>query len=99
MAASVTAFTTHTPAPEVDYPTADGRPTGETDLHRNVMVATIETLKIVSCSFNGKPKATAWVSPSPPRVTSPIKEKEVFHANNCVTVSALTSSRGWFRWL
>lgn len=29
----------------LDYPTSDGRPMGETDLHRNVMVETIETLK------------------------------------------------------
>jgi Uma2 family endonuclease len=28
-----------------DYPTSDGRPVGETDLHRNVMFETIETLK------------------------------------------------------
>ncbi len=35
-------------APErrIDYPTSDGRPMGETDLHRNIMFATIETLKL-----------------------------------------------------
>ena len=31
---------------EIDYPTSDGRPMGETDLHRNIMVAAIETLKL-----------------------------------------------------
>jgi len=31
---------------EIDYPTSDGRPMGETDLHRNIMAATIETLKL-----------------------------------------------------
>ncbi len=46
MAAIATALTTHAPAPEVDYPTSDGKPMGETDVHRNVMLATIETLKM-----------------------------------------------------
>ncbi len=46
MAAIATAFTTHTPTPEIDYPTSDGKPMGETDLHRSVMVVTIETLKM-----------------------------------------------------
>ena len=31
---------------EIDYPTSDGRTMGETDLHRNIMAATIETLKL-----------------------------------------------------
>jgi Uma2 family endonuclease len=31
---------------ELDYPTSDGRPMGETDLHRSIMFATIETLKL-----------------------------------------------------
>jgi Uma2 family endonuclease len=30
----------------IDYPTSDGRPMGETDLHRNIMFAAIETLKL-----------------------------------------------------
>ncbi|HUE74857.1 MAG TPA: Uma2 family endonuclease [Pirellulaceae bacterium] len=30
---------------EQDYPTSDGQPMGETDLHRSVMLDTIETLK------------------------------------------------------
>jgi Uma2 family endonuclease len=46
MAASVIAFTKQTAAVEVAYPTSDGRPMGETDLHRNVMNLTIETLKM-----------------------------------------------------
>jgi Uma2 family endonuclease len=46
MAAMATAFTTHTPTSDIDYPTSDGKPMGETDLHRNVMVVTIETLKM-----------------------------------------------------
>jgi Uma2 family endonuclease len=33
------------PLGDQDYPTSDGRPMGETDLHRNVMFDTIETLK------------------------------------------------------
>lgn len=33
------------PFGDQDYPTRDGRPMGETDLHRNVMFDTIETLK------------------------------------------------------
>lgn len=43
---AATAFTTRTPAPEVTYPTSDGKPMGETDVHRNVMAVTIETLKM-----------------------------------------------------
>ncbi len=46
MAAIATALTPHTPTPEIDYPTSDGNPLGETDLHRSVMVVTIETLKM-----------------------------------------------------
>lgn len=46
MAAIGTAFTTHVPAPEIDYPTSDGKPMAETDVRRDVMVATIETLKM-----------------------------------------------------
>jgi len=34
------------PQDEIVYPTSDGRPMGETDLHRNVMFAAIETLKL-----------------------------------------------------
>lgn len=30
---------------DIQYPTNDGRPTGETDLHRDLMATTIETLK------------------------------------------------------
>ncbi len=30
---------------EVDYPTSDGRPMAETDLHRQVMIDLIETLR------------------------------------------------------
>ena len=39
-------LTTKTPLGELDYPTSDGKPMGETDLHRSVMVAAIETLKM-----------------------------------------------------
>jgi len=46
MAAIGTAFTTRTPAPDINYPTSDGKPMAETDVHRDVMVATIETLKM-----------------------------------------------------
>jgi Uma2 family endonuclease len=46
MPAMTTDFTTKTPAAEVQYPTSDGKPMGETDLHRNVMVEAIETLKM-----------------------------------------------------
>jgi Uma2 family endonuclease len=31
---------------EIVYPTTDGRPMGETDLHRNIMFAAIESLKL-----------------------------------------------------
>ncbi len=33
------------PSQEVDYPTSDGRPMAETDIHRDLMVALIQTLK------------------------------------------------------
>jgi Uma2 family endonuclease len=46
MAAIATAFKTKMPPPEVEYPTSDGKPMGETDLHRSVMVETIEALKM-----------------------------------------------------
>lgn len=39
-------FTTKSPVPDTDYPTSDGKPMGETDLHRSVMFAAIETLKM-----------------------------------------------------
>lgn len=44
MGAIATSVTTKTPMPDIIYPTSDGKPMGETDLHRNVMVATIDTL-------------------------------------------------------
>ena len=31
--------------PQIDYPTSDGRPMAETDLHRELLLAVIETLK------------------------------------------------------
>jgi Uma2 family endonuclease len=46
MAAPASPVATNTPLAKVDYPTSDGKPMGETDLHRNVMVAAIETLKM-----------------------------------------------------
>lgn len=46
MAAIASPVTTNSPSPDVDYPTSDGRPMGETDLHRSVMFAAIETLKM-----------------------------------------------------
>ncbi|MCY2991264.1 MAG: Uma2 family endonuclease [Planctomycetota bacterium] len=46
MAAIASPVTTNTPLPDVDYPTSDGKPMGETDLHRSVMFAAIETLKL-----------------------------------------------------
>jgi Uma2 family endonuclease len=45
MAAMSTVLTTNPLQTEIVYPTSDGRPMGETDLHRNVMVESIETLK------------------------------------------------------
>ena len=35
-----------TTRPKISYPTSDGRPMAETDLHRNLMVEQIETLKM-----------------------------------------------------
>ena len=46
MAAIASPVTTTTPLSHVDYPTSDGKPMGETDLHRSVMFAAIETLKM-----------------------------------------------------
>ena len=46
MAAIASPVTTNTPLPDVDYPTSDGKPMAETDLHRSVMFAAIETLKL-----------------------------------------------------
>lgn len=46
MAAIASLITTKASLPDIDYPTSDGKPMGETDLHRNVMVAAIETLKM-----------------------------------------------------
>ncbi len=46
MAAIARLVTTKASLPDVDYPTSDGKPMGETDLHRNVMVAAIDTLKM-----------------------------------------------------
>jgi Uma2 family endonuclease len=44
---TITSPLTSRPLPgENPYPTSDGRPMGETDLHRNVMFAAIETLKL-----------------------------------------------------
>jgi Uma2 family endonuclease len=34
------------PGAEIDYPTSDGRPMGETDLHRAIMFDSIESLKL-----------------------------------------------------
>lgn len=45
----MTPTTTVSTAPrsaEIVYPTSDGRPMGETDLHRNIMFASIESLKL-----------------------------------------------------
>ena len=46
MTAIASPITTNMSLPHVDDPTSDGRPMAETDLHRNVMVAAIETLKM-----------------------------------------------------
>jgi Uma2 family endonuclease len=43
---SIAEFTTAPRSAEIDYPTSDGRPMGETDLHRNVMFESIESLKL-----------------------------------------------------
>jgi Uma2 family endonuclease len=44
MSTAVTQPTIRTDVTEPDYPTSDGRPMGETDLHRSVMFDTINTL-------------------------------------------------------
>jgi hypothetical protein len=41
-----TALATNAADIDVDYPTSDGRPMAETDLHRDVMLDAIETLKM-----------------------------------------------------
>lgn len=41
-----TAVSTAPRSAEIVYPTTDGRPMGETDLHRNIMFASIESLKL-----------------------------------------------------
>lgn len=41
-----TAVTTAPRSAEIVYPTTDGKPMGETDLHRNIMFASIESLKL-----------------------------------------------------
>jgi len=41
-----TAVRTAPHSAEIVYPTSDGRPMGETDLHRNIMFAAIESLKL-----------------------------------------------------
>jgi Uma2 family endonuclease len=41
-----TAVSTAPRSAEIVYPTSDGRPIGETDLHRNIMFASIELLKL-----------------------------------------------------
>jgi Uma2 family endonuclease len=46
MTAIANPVTTKVPIKEIDYPTSDGRPMGETDLHRSVMVDAIDTLKL-----------------------------------------------------
>jgi Uma2 family endonuclease len=38
--------TTRRSRADVEYPTTDGRPMGETDLHRDIMTTAIETLKL-----------------------------------------------------
>jgi len=46
MAVIAASFRTKASLPEIHYPTADGKPMGETDLHRSVMMAAIDTLKM-----------------------------------------------------
>jgi Uma2 family endonuclease len=45
MTGGTTVLTTNKSPTEVVYPTSDGKPMAESDLHRNVMVESIETLK------------------------------------------------------
>jgi len=42
----ITSATTVPQSGQIVYPTSDGRPMGETDLHRNIMFASIESLKL-----------------------------------------------------
>ena len=44
--ATITKVTAATRSAEIVYPTSDGRPMGETDLHRNIMFECLETLKL-----------------------------------------------------
>jgi Uma2 family endonuclease len=46
MAAKSSLLTTASSSAEIVYPTSDGKPMGETDIHRSVMFAAIETLKM-----------------------------------------------------
>ena len=46
MAVISSLVTTKTPIPNSDYPTSDGRPMAESDLHRSVMFAAIDTLQL-----------------------------------------------------
>ncbi len=60
MAAMASRVTAKASLPDIDYPTSDGKPMGETDLHRNVMVAAIETLKRTSWKSTGT--KSRWLS-------------------------------------
>ena len=46
MAVLATPVTTKASLPDIRYPTSDGRPFGETDVHRNVMMAAIDMLQL-----------------------------------------------------
>ncbi len=46
MAALATPVTTKTSLADIHYPTSDGKPMGETDVHRNVMAAAIDVLQM-----------------------------------------------------
>ena len=52
MAVISSLVTTNTPLTDIDYPTSDGRPMAESDLHREVMVAAIDTLQL---HYTGQP--------------------------------------------
>lgn len=52
MAVLATPVTTKASLPEIHYPSSDGRPMGETDVHRNVMAAVIDMLKM---HYAGRP--------------------------------------------
>ena len=43
---SITEFTPALLSAGIEYPTSDGRPMGETDLHRNIMFESIESLTL-----------------------------------------------------